>query len=175
MMASGLVFLLGGRLLDGKLQITGLFGMFLVVYAGVIVAGNLQDRFLADRLDKLLDRWGRDKSGKGIYGMVALAVWAWLECDSLFDFSLSSIEGAIVGKLMASVVGFSLDAFRNMVRATIWPLWLVNQFGVPLAAVFGVLCWLVFEAGRTHLPPLENAVASSEPESAAAGKPDGDA
>ncbi len=151
---AGLASWCASRLLGGDWRLPGLFGVFLLVYAAVVVAGSLPDRIVAEKLDAVLDRWVRDKSGKGFYGMVALSVLAWQEVDGLLDFSgFAEMTGnAIKSQIVHYVIGFSADAMRNAIHAAIWPMWLAGKFGAPGTAAFAGACWAVFALGRRHLP-----------------------
>lgn len=142
------------RLQDGDWRVVGLFGVFLGVYAAVVAAGALPHRIVAERLDSLLDRWVRDKSGKGFYGMVALTVLAWQELAGLVEFVDAgvAVRGVIQSQIIQQIIGFSIDALIHTVYASIWPVWLIGELGAPTMALFMVACWIVFTYGRNHLP-----------------------
>lgn len=152
--AVGVVLWGTSRLLGEGWRIVGLFGVFLGVYAAVVAAGALPHQIVAERLDRLLDRWVRDKTGKGFYGMVALTVLAWQELDSLVEFvdPGAAAREMIKSQMIQRIIGFSIDTLMHTIHASIWPMWLFRELGLPTMALFMAACWAVFTYGRNHLP-----------------------
>ena len=142
------------RSLGERWDALGLFGVFLAVYAAVVVAGEMPQRFVAERLDSVLDRWVRDETGGGYYGMVARSVLAWREVSGLLDFSVASFDvgGLVRSHITQSIIGFSIDAITHAIHAAIWPWWLIGELDIVPLGMFAVACWCVFTLGRKHLP-----------------------
>ena len=154
MIVAGAAGWCASEMLGGDWRALGLFGVFLVVYAAVVVAGGLPYRIVSARLDTLLDRWVRDKSGKGFYGMVALSVLAWQELAGLLDFGGSAfdVNQMVKSQITHYIIGFSIDAMAHAIHASIWPWWLIGELGLPGTALFMGASWAVFAFGRNHLP-----------------------
>lgn len=129
----------------------GLFGMFLIVYAAIVVAGSLPAHWISARLDDVLDRWVRDRTGSGFYGMVALGHFAHAELHDVIG-GLSSGWGLIQGSVVQYLIGFSLESLANMISAFLWPFRMFSAEGAIPTLVFGLACWAVFQVGRNFLP-----------------------
>lgn len=151
---SGVTLWLIGALFFDTHWLPGMFGLFLVTYAGVATAGSLPDEWISRRLDAVLDRWVRDKSGGGFYGMVALSVFAGLELESLLDPKDGLLSGwrFVEGQAVQYLIGFSADSIRNMVMAMVWPWPMVSRVGPVWTGVFAAFCWVAFALGRASLP-----------------------
>lgn len=129
----------------------GLFGMFLIVYAAIVVAGSLPVHWISGRLDDVLDRWVRDKTGSGFYGMVALGHFAHAELHDVLDGLFSGWD-LIQGSIVHHLIGFSMESIGNMISAFLWPFRMFSAEGAIPTLVFGLACWAVFQVGRNFLP-----------------------
>lgn len=132
----------------------GLFGMFLIVYAAVVVAGSLPAHWISSRLDDVLDRWVRDRTGSGFYGMVALGHFAHAELHDIIDLDDGLFAGwdFVQGSIVQHLIGFSMESIMNMVAAFTWPFRMFSAEGAVPTLVFGLACWAVFLVGRNFLP-----------------------
>ena len=151
--AIGMLLWLVGLSLWGGVWLPGHFGVFLVTYALVVAAGSLPDRWISSRLDAVLDRWVRDKSGGGLYGMIALSVFFGKEVRALFgNEGIFSGAEFVRGQIIQYFIGFSVDSIKNMIEAFIWPWSMFSEFGLIQSAVFVLACWAVFTVSRRYLP-----------------------
>lgn len=150
---AGLVLCIMDLLVDGR-WLPGMFGMFLLVYTGIVVAGSLPARWISRRLDDVLDRWVRDRSGSGYYGLVALAFFAHAEVRDVLDPENGLFSGwGYIGTSVAEwFIGFSLGSLQNFIESMVWPFRTFTHHGVLQTAIFGLACWAVFQVGRSFLP-----------------------
>lgn len=132
----------------------GLFGMFLIVYAAIVVAGSLPAHWISSRLDNVLDRWVRDRTGSGFYGMVALGHFAHAELHDVIDLDDGLFAGwdFVTGSIVQHLIGFSMESITNMISAFLWPFRMFSAEGAVPTLVFGLACWAVFQVGRNFLP-----------------------
>ncbi|MCX7564331.1 hypothetical protein OS176_12455 [Xanthomonadaceae bacterium XH05] len=151
---AGAMLWLGTLVFAGSRSLPAAFGLFLLTYVGVVAAGSLPDEWISRRLDRVLDRWVRDESGGGFYGMVALSVFVGLEVESLFDPEAGLFSGwdFVEGQIVQVLIGFSADSLKNMVMASIWPWPMISRVGLLSAGVFVAACWGAFMLGRAWLP-----------------------
>lgn len=161
----GVALWLIGFLFVGTRWLPGAFGLFLVTHAGVVAAGSLPDEWISRRLDAVLDRWVRDKSGGGFYGMVALSVFVGLELQTLFDPKDGLLSGwrFVEGQVVQYLIGFSADSLKNMVMAMVWPWPMISRSGLVWTGGFVAACWGAFALGRAWLP-LPDLVKKPRPE-----------
>lgn len=152
----------------GARWLPGIFGMFLLVYAAIIVAGSLPAHWISQRVDRVLDRWVRDKTGSGYYGMVALGVFAHAEVADMIDLQNGLFAGwdFVQGSLIEHFIGFSVDSFTHFVTAIIWPFRFAGEYGLLQTAAFAGGCWAVFQVGRSFLP-MPDLVKAAVPKDAA--------
>lgn len=165
------------ELFVGPVWLPGVFGMFLIVYSGIVIAGSLPARWISQRLDRVLDKWARDKTGSGYYGMVALAWFAHAEVLDIIDLEDGLFSGwdFVQESLVSHLIGFSVGSIENFVRAMVWPFNAIEQVGLLQAGVFGVACWAVMQVGRAFLP-MPDLVKVPKPKKQKKGKaPRGDA
>ena len=143
----------------------GLFGMFLIVYTAIVVAGSLPAHWISTRLDSVLDRWVRDKTGSGFYGMVALAHFAHAEVYDVFDPDDGLFSGwdFVQGSIVQHLIGFSIQSVTNMISAFLWPFRMLSAEGALPTLVFGLACWAVFLVGRNFLPVPDLVKPEGEP------------
>lgn len=151
--AAGLVLCVA-ELFVGPVWLPGVFGMFLIVYSTVVIAGSLPARWISQRLDRVLDKWARDKTGSGYYGMVALAWFAHAEVLDIIDPEDGLLAGwdFVQESLVSHLIGFSAGSIENFVRAMIWPFGAIERDGLLQAGIFAAACWAVFQVGRAFLP-----------------------
>lgn len=135
----------------GSDWLPGVFGMFLLVYSAIIVAGSLPAHWISQRVDRVLDRWVRDKTGSGYYGMVALAVFSHAEVADIIGGVFSGWE-FVKGSVVEHFIGFSADSITHFVNAIIWPFRFVGEYGLLQTGAFAGGCWAVFQVGRSFLP-----------------------
>lgn len=142
------------ELFVGAVWLPGVFGMFLIVYSGIVIAGSLPARWISRRLDRVLDKWARDKTGSGYYGMVALAWFAHAEVLDIIDPEDGLLAGwdFVQESLVSHLIGFSAGSLENFVRAMVWPFGAIESAGLLQAGVFAAACWAVFQVGRAFLP-----------------------
>ena len=161
----GVALWLVGFLFVGTRWLPGAFGLFLVTYAGVVAAGSLPDEWISRRLDRVLDRWVRDRSGGGFYGMVALSVFVGLEVETLLDPKDGLLSGwrFVEGQVVQYLMGFSTDSIRNMVMAMVWPWPMISRIGLGWTGGFVAACWGAFALGRAWLP-MPDLTKKPEPE-----------
>lgn len=152
--ALGLLLWLLGALFFGMRWLPGMFGLFLITHAGVVAAGSLPDEWISRRLDAVLDRWVRDKTGGGFYGMMALSVFVGLEVEALLDSRDGLLSGwrFVEGQIIQYLIGFSVDSLKNMIFAMIWPWPLISRAGLAGAGFLVAACWGAFALGRACLP-----------------------
>jgi hypothetical protein len=128
-------------------------GFFLATYALVVGASWLPPSVLSQRVDRILDKWVRSSTG-GYYGVMALAMFAYLELHATLD-GLAGFEfptRGLIQFLVQSVVGASVQAGMNLGQAMGWPWPLISHAGFPAAPIFVGLTWGVFRLGSTFLP-----------------------
>lgn len=161
----GMALWLTGLLFIGSRWLPGSFGLFLLTYCGVVAAGSLPDKWISRRLDAVLDRWVRDKTGGGFYGMVALSVFVGLEARALFDPRDGLLSGwsFVEGQVLQYIIGFSVDSLNNMIMAMAWPWPMISRVGVLWTAIFVAACWGAFSLGRALLP-MPDLVKKAKPE-----------
>lgn len=150
----GLALWLTGYFVLERNWLPGAFGLFLLTYAAVVAAGSLPDEWISRRLDDVLDRWVRDHSGGGFYGMVALSVFVGMELEALLDPRDGLLSGwsFVEGQVVQLLIGFSVESLKNMIMAMIWPWPLIARAGLVNAAIFSLACWTVFVLTRNWLP-----------------------
>lgn len=151
---AGLLLWLTGYIVLERNWLPGAFGLFLLTYAAVVAAGSLPDEWISRRLDDVLDRWVRDHSGGGFYGMVALSIFVGMELEALLDPRDGLLSGwsFVEGQVVQLLIGFSVESLKNMIIAMIWPWPLIARAGLVNAAIFSFACWAVFVLARNWLP-----------------------
>lgn len=169
----GMALWLTGLLFIGSRWLPGAFGLFLLTYCGVVAAGSLPDKWISRRLDAVLDRWVRDKTGGGFYGMVALSVFVGLEARALFDPDDGLLSGwkFVEGQLLHYLIGFSMDSLKNMVMAMAWPWPMISRAGVLWTGIYVAACWGAFSLGRAVLP-MPDLVKKPKPEKPGTQEPE---
>src|SRR5690554_3934115 len=147
---AGLLLWLIGYIVLERNWLLSAFGLFLLTYAAVVAAGSLPDEWISRRLDDVLDRWVRDHSGGGFYGMVALSVFVGMELEVLLDPREGLLSGwsFVEGQVVQLLIGFSVESLKNMIIAMIWPWPLIARAGLVNAAIFSFACWAVFVLAR---------------------------
>ena len=130
-----------------------LFGLFLAAYSGLVLLSRLPPSVLGRRVDQRLELWVAS-SGTGFYGLMTAVRFAQLELAELLEV-LASIGG--IGDQMKSwlwelIIGFSIDAVINSIKAFLWPFHVIQEFGLIRAAILVLPLWGLYLSGAKAFP-----------------------
>jgi hypothetical protein len=141
-------------------------GGFLALYGSLVALQRRPPPWIGAALQSKL-RATVVSSGVGFYGVMTLARLLQLELHELIT-SLGSLElgrGLLRQLLQQWLIGFSVESLRNTIEAFLWPVRLIRQHGMPLAAATVAATWGLYAVGARAFPDLHGAIeaAPSEP------------
>ena len=137
-------------------------GGFLALYGGIVGLQRAPASWISRSLQRRL-RTTLVSSGVGFYGVMTLARFLQLELHDLIG-SLGSLEltrGLVRSLLQDWLIGFSAQSLRNSIEAFMWPLLLIKQYEIAVAAAAIGATWAVYALGARIFPEV-HAVIESE-------------
>ncbi|MBD8528240.1 hypothetical protein [Pseudomarimonas arenosa] len=129
-----------------------LLGLFLFAYAGLVLLSRLPPNVLGKRVDERLERWVAS-SGAGFYGLMTTVRFAQLELADLID-ALGSIGSHMQSWVWELITGISIDAIMNSIKAFMWPVDVMKEFGLIRAAILVAPLWALYITGAKAFPRM---------------------
>lgn len=140
-------------------------GCFLALYGGMVVLQRLPAGWLGRTLRQRL-RAAVVSSGVGFYGVMTLARFLQLEVHDLLGLAVEfELSRSLVSHLIRDwLIGFSMQSLMNSIDAMMWPVMLMREYGMPVAAAVVLSTWSLYALGARTFPEVHAELEADEDE-----------